>query len=240
MHLKKVILNPEKYPTRDHYPFNLQLFQKSQSITFNSPVTFFVGENGSGKSTLLEAITRKCGIYIWQGMQRPRFNASPYEKGLYKTIGIEWTKGKKVPGSFFGSQIFNNFAQILDEWLTMDPGLVEYFGGKSLMAQSHGQSLMAFFKSRLKIKGLYLLDEPETALSPKTQLALLSLLKEISQTGIAQFIIATHSPILLACPATRILSFDEIPVQQIDYHDTNHYRIYKEFMKDPNKYLQEY
>lgn len=239
MHLKKVILNPDKYPTREQYPFNMDLFQNHQSIAFKTPVTFFVGENGSGKSTLLEAITRKCGIYIWQGMQRPRFNASPYEKALYKTIGIEWTNGKKVPGSFFGSQIFNNFAQILDEWLTMDPGLVEYFGGKSLMAQSHGQSLMAFFKSRLKIKGLYLLDEPETALSPKTQLALLSLLKEISQTGIAQFIIATHSPILLACPDARILTFDEIPVQDIDYHATNHYRIYKDFMKDPNKYLQE-
>jgi predicted ATPase len=119
----------------------------------------------------------------------------------------------------------------------MDPGLVEYFGGKSLMTQSHGQSLMAFFQSRLKIKGLYLLDEPETALSPKTQLVLLGLLKEISQSGIAQFIIATHSPILLACPGARILSFDEIPVRQIDYHDTNHYRIYKDFMDDPVKYL---
>jgi predicted ATPase len=237
MHLKSVTLNPQLYPTTDHYPFNLDLFQKNQQIIFESPVTFFVGENGSGKSTLLEAITRKCGIHIWQGMHRPRFNASPYEKGLYKTIAIEWTNGKKVAGSFFGSQIFNNFAQILDEWLTMDPGLVEYFGGKSLMAQSHGQSLMAFFKSRLKIKGLYLLDEPETALSPQTQLVLLRLLKKISQTGIAQFIIATHSPILLACPAARILSFDEIPVRQIDYHDTNHYRIYKDFMDDPAKYL---
>jgi predicted ATPase len=239
MHLKKVTLKPELYPTMDHYPFNLVLFQKGQSITFNSPVTFFVGENGSGKSTLLEAITRKCGIYIWQGIQRPRFNASPYEKSLYKTIEIEWTNGKKVPGSFFGSHIFNNFAHILDEWLTMDPGLVEYFGGKSLVAQSHGQSLMAFFQSRLKIKGLYLLDEPETALSPKSQLVLLRLLKEISRTGIAQFIIATHSPILLACPGARILSFDKIPISQIDYHDTNHYRIYNQFMKDPEKYLQE-
>jgi predicted ATPase len=237
MHLKSATLNPEKYPTRDHYPFNLELFQKSRDITFNSPVTFFVDENSSGKSTLLEAITRSCGIYIWQGMQRPRFNASPHEKGLYKNISIEWANGKKVSGSFFGSQIFNNFSQILDEWLTMDPGLVEYFGRKSLMAQSHGQSLMAFFRSRLKIKGLYLLDEPEIALSPKIQLALLSLLKDISQTGIALFIIATHSPILLACLAARILLFDEIPVQQIDYHDMNHYMIYKDFMKDRDKYL---
>ncbi len=239
MHLKSVTLNPEAYPTNDHYPFNLALFQQKQRITLDSPVTFFVGENGSGKSTLLEAVTRRCGIHIWQGMQRPRFNASPYEKGLYRTIGIEWSDGKKVPGSYFGSQIFNNFARILDEWLTMDPGLTEYFGGKSLMAQSHGQSLMAFFQSRLKIRGLYLLDEPETALSPKTQLSLLTLLHEISQTGIAQFIIATHSPILLACPGAQILSFDEIPVRSIGYHDTDHYRIYKEFMNDPNSFAQE-
>jgi predicted ATPase len=237
MHLKKVILNPEKYPTRQHYPFNLDLFQKDQSITFNSPVTFFIGENGSGKSTLLEAITRKCGIYIWQGMLRPRFNASPYEKDLYKTIGIEWTNGQKVPGSFFGSQIFGNFARILDEWLTMDPGLLEYFGGKSLMAQSHGQSLMAFFKSRFKLKGLYLLDEPETALSPRSQLTLLSLLKEGCLAGNAQFIIATHSPILLACPNAHILTFDEIPVKQIAYKDTDHYRIYKDFMADPKSFV---
>ena len=239
MHLKSVTLNPEAYPTNDHYPFNLPLFQQDQRIGLESPVTFFVGENGSGKSTLLEAVTRKCGIYIWQGMQRPRFNASPYEKGLYRTIGIEWSDGKKVPGSYFGSQIFNNFARILDEWLTMDPGLTEYFGGKSLLAQSHGQSLMAFFQSRLKIRGLYLLDEPETALSPNTQLSLLSLLHKISQTGVAQFIIATHSPILLACPDAQILSFDEIPVRRIGYHDTDHYRIYKEFMNDPNSFTQE-
>jgi len=237
MHLKRVKLNPDKYPTRDHYPFNLDLFQKTRSITLGAPVTFFVGENGSGKSTLLEAITRKCGIYIWQGIDRPRFNASPYEKELYKTLAIEWTDGHKVPGSFFGSQIFNNFAQILDEWLTMDPGLLEYFGGKSLLSQSHGQSLMAFFRSRLKIKGLYLLDEPETALSPKSQLMLLRLLKEASLTGQAQFIIATHSPILLACPDAQIITFDAIPIKRINYEDTDHYRIYREFMADPQKFL---
>ena len=97
---------------------------------------------------------------------------------------------------------------------------------------------MAFFESRLKIKGLYLLDEPETALSPKTQLALLGLLKKISRTGIGQFIIATHSPILLACPDSQIFSFDQIPIQQIAYHDTNHYHIYKDFMENPKKYLK--
>ena len=237
MHLKKVTLYPERFPTKEHYPFNLNLIQETESLGFSSAVTFFVGENGSGKSTLLDAITRKCGIYIWQGIQRPRFKASPHERDLYKTIEVEWNNGR-VPGSFFGSQIFDNFARILDEWLTMDPGLLEYFGGKSLLAQSHGQSLMAFFESRFKIKGLYLLDEPETALSPKSQLKLLNLLDKMSQAGQAQFIIATHSPILLSCPGARILSFDTSPVEQIAYEHTDHYRIYKEFMADPKRYRQ--
>jgi len=96
---------------------------------------------------------------------------------------------------------------------------------------------MAFFKSRLKIKGLYILDEPETALSPKSQLELLELLQEAGSTGQAQFIIATHSPILLACPGAKILTFDDAPVKQINYEDTSHYRIYREFMADPKKYI---
>ena len=105
------------------------------------------------------------------------------------------------------------------------------------MAQSHGQSLMAYFKSRFKIIGIYFLDEPETALSPKSQVQLLNLLEDMGRSGHAQFIIASHSPILLACPGAEILSFDENPVKQIDYEDTNHFRIYKEFMADPKKFL---
>jgi predicted ATPase len=195
-----------------------------------------VGENGSGKSTLLEAVTRKCGIMMWQGIPRPRYKASPYEKELYKAIDIKW-QAKKVPGSVFGSHIFRNFAQLWDEWLTMDPGLTNYLGGESFMSKSHGQSLMAFFRSRFQIEGIYFLDEPETALSPKSQVELLKLIDEMSQAGHAQFIIATHSPILLACPNARILNFDTSPVKQIDYKQTDHYRIYKNFMANPGKYL---
>ncbi|UCF91482.1 MAG: AAA family ATPase [Desulfobacterales bacterium] len=236
MHLRKVVFYPEKYPTTEDYPFNLTLFRQTPSIPLNSPVTFFVGENGSGKSTLLEALTRRCGIMIWRGIERPRFKASPYAQELYRFIEVEWNAAR-IPGSFFGSQIFRNFAQLLDEWATMDPGLIDYFGGKSLVAQSHGQSLMAFFKSRFKIKGIYFLDEPETALSPHSQLELLHLLQAMSRAGHAQFIIATHSPLLLACRDAQILNFDEVPLQSIDYEQTAHYRIYKEFMADPQKYL---
>jgi predicted ATPase len=237
MHLKRVILHPERFPTTTRYPFNLPLFQQTEALDFPTPVSFFVGENGSGKSTLLQAITRKCGIMIWQGERRARANHNPYEDELYRAIEVAWSDGH-VPGSFFGSQIFRNFAQILDEWVSMDPGLLDYFGGKSLMEQSHGQSLMSFFKSRFKIKGLYFLDEPETALSPGSQLELLDVLADMSRAGHAQFVIATHSPILLACPGATIFNFDAAPLSPIAYEDTEHYRVYKDFMADPGKYVR--
>ncbi len=236
MHLKSVTFSPEKYPTKDYYPFNQHIFHQTKSIKFSSPITFFVGENGTGKSTLLEAISRKCGIHIWQGIERTRFEVNPYEEALYKYIAVEWVDGK-VPGSFFASDLFRNFTQLLDEWAADDPGTLKYFGGKSLVTQSHGQSLLSFFRTRYQIKGLYLLDEPETALSPKSQLGLLKILQEMSQAGHAQFIIATHSPILLACPGAELYSFDDIPVKSIEYEDTEHYQIYKNFMGDRDKYF---
>jgi len=235
-HLKQIRLLPEVYPTRDHYPFNHNIFRQTENIKFNSPVTFFLGENGTGKSTLLEAISLKCGIHIWRDVEKTRYEYNPYEKDLYKFMAIEWTNGI-VPGSFFASDIFTHFVHSLDEWAASDPGMFNYFGGESLVTQSHGQSLMAFFRSRYQIKGLYLLDEPETALSPKSQLAFVRLLMEMAEAGHAQFIIATHSPILLACPGATLLSFDNSPVEQVEYEQTDYYQIYKAFMQNPSKFL---
>ena len=237
LHLREVRLRPEQYPTEKQYPFNIDVLRATRSIQFSSPVTFFVGENGSGKTTLLEALARRCHIHIWSGMERSRSVINPYEETFFLYIEVEWTDGI-VPGSFFSSQIFRNFAQLVDEWEVDNPGQIDYFGGKSLVAQSHGQSIMSFFKSRYKIKGLYLLDEPETALSPKSQIELLKLLREMSALGHAQFIIATHSPILLACPGSVIYSFDTAPVKTIYYEDTEHYKIYKAFMENPGECLK--
>jgi predicted ATPase len=237
MHVKRVRLFPGRYPTTEYYPFNLPVFHHTRTITFRSPVTFFVGENGTGKSTLLEALSYTCGIHIWRGLERTPFQVNLHEKELHKYISVEWTDGV-VPGSFFASEIFRYFAESLDEWAAADPGLLEYFGGKSLVTQSHGQSLLSFFKARYKIKGLYLLDEPETALSPKSQLGLLALLRHMGKAGHAQFIIATHSPILLACPQSQIYSFDHIPIKVIDYEETEHFKIYRGFMEDRVKYMR--
>jgi predicted ATPase len=236
MHLKNITLFPEKYPTQDNYPFNLPIFQKTSRIGFRAPVTFFVGENGTGKSTLLKAICKKCGVPIWQALGGARYKPNPYEKALYLFVGVEWTDGR-VPGSFFASEIFKDFAQYLDEWATVNPEMLKFFGGESLITQSHGQSLMTLFRSRYQIKGLYFLDEPETALSPKSQLELLTILNDMGQAGHAQFIVATHSPILLACPGADIYSFDHVPVKRIKYEKTDHYKIYKDFLENREHYL---
>lgn len=237
MHLKSVTLHPEKYPTGECYPFNLSLFRQTQPIAFSTPVTFFVGENGTGKSTLLEALAHRCGIHIWREVERKRFKYNPYEDKFHHYLSIEWAAGRVV-GSFFGANIFQHFAEILDEWAASDPGQLDYFGGKSLMTQSHGQSLLSFFKSRYQLKGLYLLDEPETALSPRSQLELLEILTRTSQANQAQFIIATHSPLLLACPGAVIYSFNGAEVKPIAYEETEHYQLYKSFLEDRSKYLQ--
>ena len=114
MHLKKVTLLSEKFPSKEHYPFNLNLFQKTGDIQFRSPVTFFIGENGAGKSTLIEAMALKCGIHIWRDPIKTRLEINPYEEELYRYLTVEWINGA-VPGSFFGSDIFRDFAQYLDE-----------------------------------------------------------------------------------------------------------------------------
>lgn len=229
MHLRQVCLRLQHSPTNKHYPFNLEILQETKQIDFKTPVTFFVGENGSGKSTLLNAMAQKCQIHIWRGIDRLRYGNNPYENLLHNFIEIKWEAGP-VPGSYFDAELSHNFAQLLDEWAVSDPGLLDYFGGQSLMTQSHGQSLMSFFKARYQFKGLYLLDEPETALSPRSQTELVKVLAEMGAAGHAQFVVATHSPILLACPKATIYNFDTIPVAPIAYEATEHYTVFKDFM----------
>ncbi len=237
MHLLEVQLHPERYPVDDRYPFNQAIWRTTTAIAFHRPVTILVGENGTGKSTLLRALARRCGITIWEYGDTQRAVQNPYADELHQYLDVRWAEGP-VPGSFFGSETFRDFSKIVDEWAAADPGQLRYFGGRSLLTLSHGQSLMSYFTARYERRGLYLLDEPETALSPRSQVKLLRLLDRMSRAGHAQFILATHSPLLLACPGAEILSFDALPLQPIAYEDTEHYRLYRAFLEDPNALLQ--
>ena len=229
MHISSITLHPEQFPDSTVYPFNLPAFRSTRRIDFKSNVTFFAGENGSGKSTLLRAVCRKCGIHIWAEECWSRANYNPYEDSLFQHLDIGWAAGPK-PGAFFSAETYEHMTKMIDLWASMDPKLLDYFGGKSLLEQSHGESFMSFFTSRYTIEGVYFLDEPETALSPKRQLVFLEFLQKMEQDGHAQFFIATHSPILLSCPEATILSFDDAPIKKIPYEETEHFRVYVELL----------
>ncbi len=230
MHLTGISLRVEEYPATERYPFGLPILRNTRALTLESPVAVFVGENGTGKSTLLRALAYRAGIHIWKYEDGRRIENNPYEEHLADFIRVSWADGP-VPGAFFSGELFRDFAQLLEEWATTDPGLLTHFGGRSLLTQSHGQSLMTYFSSRYAIPGLYLLDEPETALSPRRQLELSAILEDMSARGHAQFVVATHSPILMACAGAQVLSFDGAQVAPIDCEETSHYRVYRAFFR---------
>lgn len=236
MHLKGITIHGGNFPTCRFYPFNTSAIQQTSKLSFNSPVTFFVGENGSGKSTLLDAIARCCGIHFWDKPRRHLAHANPYENRLAEFITPTWSNGM-VPGSMFRAETFRDLADFLDDVALCDPGRLHYHGGRILNTLSHGEGILSYFGGRFRCQGLYFLDEPEAALSPTSQIQFLNLLSSLAAGGQAQFIIASHSPILLACPGAQIMSFDSSGVQEVGYEETTHYQVYKAFMTDRSAYL---
>jgi predicted ATPase len=228
MHLLSLTIHAERFPDTQRYPFGLPLFRNTRALAFDRPITLFVGENGSGKSTLLRALARSAGIHIWQFEGGARLDPNPWEETLGSHLELGWTQGR-VPGSFFASDLFHDFSQLLEEWARADPGQLRYFGGRSLLTQSHGQSLMTYFTHRYQLPGLYLLDEPETALSPRHQVELAELLARCAQRGDAQFVVATHSPLVMSARGARLLSFDGASIAPIEYEETEHYQAYRRF-----------
>jgi len=151
-------------------------------------------------------------------------------------VSVTWANGS-VPGSLFRAETFREFADFLDDVALCDPGRLKYHGGRILNTLSHGQAILSYFGGRYHIKGLYLLDEPEAALSPASQLRFLQILQRLEAAGHAQFIMATHSPILLAHPGAQIYSFDSDRIEEVDYEDTSHYRLYRQFFTDRSVFL---
>ncbi|MDF1512267.1 MAG: AAA family ATPase [Anaerolineae bacterium] len=237
MYITGVTLHNKHFPTHRYYPFNVPILRTTSKLTFQRPVTFFVGENGSGKSTLLEAITKKCGVQIWDKPKRHVAHDNPYESRLVDFIDVTWS-GSKVPGSIFRAETFCDLADFLDDVALCDPGRLKYHGGHILNTLSHGEGMLSYFSGRYNIKGLYFLDEPEAALSPSSQVKFLKLLQQLSVSGQVQFIIATHSAILLALPQAQIFSFNGSKIKEVAYEETEHYKVYKQFFMDRSVFLQ--
>lgn len=227
----------------DRYPFCLNIVKNLHCIEFPTQVTFFVGENGTGKSTILEAIAHKVGFGPEGGSKNIHFKTSLEKEQsaamlLADSLTLSW-RFKSVNGYFFRAESFFNVANYID-YLELECGGRAYtsYGGKSLHAQSHGESFLSFFKSRVGAQGFFILDEPEAALSPQRQLALLSIIHELCRDFYSQFIIATHSPLLLAYPNATIYSCDSGSLAPIAYTDTEHYQITKKFLDNPGFYLR--
>jgi predicted ATPase len=229
-YLRSIRSDPDRMNGRG-FPFSVPAFSRGISLALPTPVTFFVGENGSGKSTLLEALAEICGFNP-EGGNRDHYREAREDRSeLAQALRLSWMP-KMTEGFFMRAESFYNFASYLD-------GVSDFtaYGGKSLHHQSHGESFLALFQNRFE-HGLYILDEPEAALSPQRQLAFLRIIHELEVPRHAQFLIATHSPILLAYPGATLYQFEEEGIREVAYRETDHYLVTKEFLNSPERILR--
>ena len=220
------------------FPFTLPMLQEGLlDLAFERRVAIFVGENGSGKSTLLEAIAHQSGFNLYGGNRDHMYGNGRGDDAdvapLSRALRLAWMP-RMTSGFFMRAESFFHFATFLGE---NSFEAEREFGRDSLHELSHGESFMDLIKNRFAARGIYILDEPEAALSPSRQLAFMAFLKELEETGDAQFIIATHSPILMANPGAQVFEIKGGEVLEVDYRATDHYRLFRRFLENPDKYL---
>lgn len=228
-YLREIRLKRELIENFDEYPFNMPSVANLDHLKFHPDVTFLVGENGSGKSTIIEAIALAMGFGPEGGTRNVRFSTANSVSDLYKYLKI--VKNYKKPNDYYflRAESFYNVATYMDE-----TGYLGGYGNKSLHHRSHGEAFMATLTMKLKGNGLYIFDEPEAALSPARQMSAITAIHDLAQKN-SQFIIATHSPILMAYPNAKIIRLNDEGLEEVQYEDTEHYRITRNFL---NKYDQ--
>ena len=216
------------------YPFTIPAIANLESIEFHRDVTFLIGENGSGKSTLLEALALVMGFGAQGGTRNVLIDDDGGSSGLDSYIKVKRSFEKPKDGYFLRAESFYNVATFMDQL----PEFLGSYGGKSLHQQSHGESFMAALVHKFRGRGLYILDEPEAALSPSRQLAALVRINDLVKQQ-SQFIIATHSPIIMAYPNATIYLLDESGIKKTTFEETEHFRVTRDFLNSYPKRLKQ-
>ena len=232
----------------NRYPFNLPFLKGLSKLKIHPQVTFFVGENGMGKSTLIEAIAIASGFNAEGGTKNFNFNTRASHSDLYHYIRTSRGTKRHKDGFFLRSESFFNLATEIEqldrdidpetgEIIGSGPKIIDSYGGQSLHEQSHGESFWALFMHRLRGNGFYILDEPEAAMSPTRQMAMLCKIHELIALG-SQFIIATHSPILIAYPGSIVYEFSQKGIAVKNYKETELYKSYADFIKNSDYHIR--
>jgi predicted ATPase len=228
--LREVEVERPEGAAAKRYPFSIPALRKLERLDLDAPVTFFVGENGSGKSTLLEAIAVAAGFNPEGGDRHLGFSTRRSESPLHEHLRLSWGKRPR-DGFFFRGESFFNVATAAEEVGA------EGYGPTRLHEMSHGESFLALVNHRFMGRGLYVLDEPESALSPSRLLSLLAAMRQLVLQG-SQFVIATHSPILLAYPGAGIWRFEPDGLHETPWAETEHVSITRMFLQDPQRFLK--